>query len=68
MTEKIQTTLDKAEQAIYALRSSTRRSQIRAALLVLKKSTALSALSVADSPSAQEAWNRAIDLILDEKD
>ncbi len=66
MTEP--TTLAKVEQAIYALRSSTRRQQARAAILALKKSTALSALSVADSPSAQEAWNRAIDLILDEKD
>ncbi len=68
MTGKIPTTLDKAEQAIYALRSSTRRQQARAVLLAVRPSRALSSLSVADSPSAQEAWNRAIDLILEEKD
>jgi hypothetical protein len=61
------TTLDNVEQAIYAVRSSTRRYQARAAVEALKGSLALSYPSVADSPSAPEAWNRAIDLILEEK-
>jgi hypothetical protein len=60
-------TLDNVEKAITTLRSSTRRQQARAAMQSLKGSPALSHPSVADSPSAAIAWDRAIDLILEEK-
>jgi hypothetical protein len=75
MTEPIQTTLDKCEEAIFALRTSTRRQQARALLTVLKGNPVLSSLAVAvepafgslSGPSAQQAWDKAIDLILEEK-
>jgi hypothetical protein len=61
------TTLAKAERVFQELRTSTRRNQVRGIIRSLKDSPALSSPSVADSPSALEAWNRAIDLILEEK-
>jgi hypothetical protein len=60
-------TLDKAEAAIYALRSSTRRQQARAVISILKTSDALSRPECAAAGSAQDTWNAALDLILEEK-
>jgi hypothetical protein len=78
MTAPILNTLDRAEAALFALRSSTRRSQVKAVLTSLKTSLALEHPAVAAaiypegcmelSPSAaQAAWAKAIDLILEEK-
>jgi hypothetical protein len=60
-------TLDKAENAIFALRASSRRSQARAVISILKTSDVLSRPEVAMAGSAQDTWNAALDLILEEK-
>jgi hypothetical protein len=59
------TTLDKAEAALFALRTSTRREQVKAVVNALKGSLALSETYQLDRDMTLN-WNAALDRILEE--
>jgi hypothetical protein len=59
------TTFDKAEAALFALRTSTRRQQVKGVINALKNSLALSETYQLDREMTLN-WNAALDRILEE--